>query len=394
MLRKQFPKRADWEKKCKEVGFDFHSIPSSDGTPYWQEGVAYEMTAAEIDNIDNATYDLYHLCIEHAGAVVKSGDYPTEYGFDEREISLIEQSWVRQDLDLYGRFDLAFDGQAIKMLEFNGDTPTGLLESSIVQWQWLEDVIDITNGDQFNSLHEKLIESWETIRSFYPAHTRFYFMTSSEGGREDWGNLEYIADTGVQAGFNISLISAEQIAWDPGQKKYVDEVDKPIDVMFKLYPWEWMTHEELGSYLLQAKTRWIEPPWKMLLSNKALLPLLWQRFPDHPLLLPAYFDTGKPSTVGDWVKKPLLAREGANIKRIRAGEEISLTGSTFHETYDKSGYVYQQWIDLPNFDGFRPLIGSWIVGGRTAGIGIREDRNDVTGNDSHFVPHYFIRKDT
>ncbi len=388
MQRKGFPVRKNFEARCVDVGFDFHNIPSTDDTPYWQEGIAYEFTETEVDAIDDATGELYRLCLEHIDAVVKSGDYPPEYRFDQREISLIENSWHRQEHDLYGRFDLAYDGISIKMLEFNGDTPTGLLEASIVQWHWLEDIMGKDSRDQFNSIHEKLIESWPVIMSRLSKGTRIHFAATNEGGREDWGNLEYLADTCAQAGQDVSLIAIEKIGWDETTRAYVDESDKPIEAIFKLYPWEWLTREEFGQHLQKTKTRWIEPAWKMLVSNKALLPLLWQRYPGHPNLLEAHFAEDKTPTTGNWVKKPLLAREGANITRLVSGQVIPVTGSDFHQEYD-NGYVYQQWFDLPIFDGFRPIIGSWIVGGQTAGIGIREDKNDVTGNDSHFVPHYF-----
>jgi glutathionylspermidine synthase len=389
MQRKTFPIRDGFEAKCMEVGFDFHSMPSTDGTAYWQEGVAYEFSEATIDAIDDATADLYQRCMEHVDAVVTSGDYPGAYGLDEREISLIENSWRNQEHDLYGRFDLATDGSAIKMLEFNGDTPTGLLEASIVQWHWLEDMMGSDSRNQFNSIHEKLIQSWPVITSRLTSGARVYFAASDEGGREDWGNLEYLADTCTQAGHDVSLIAMEKIGWDAAMRTYVDESNRPIEAVFKLYPWEWLSREEFGQHLPKAKTRWIEPAWKMLLSNKALLPLLWQRFPGHPNLLEAYFAGKEGPTTGNWVKKPLLAREGANITKLVAGQVVPVTGSVFHEAYDNSGYVYQRWFDLPVFEGFRPLVGSWIVGGQTAGIGIREDNNEVTGNSSHFVPHYF-----
>jgi glutathionylspermidine synthase len=34
-------------------------------------------------------------------------------------------------------------------------------------------------------------------------------------------------------------------------------------------------------------------------------------------------------------------------------------------------------------------IGSWIVDGESAGIGLREDESAITRNTSRFVPRYF-----
>jgi glutathionylspermidine synthase len=126
----------------------------------------------------------------------------------------------------------------------------------------------------------------------------------------------------------------------------------------------------------------VEPPWKLLLSCKAVLAVLWELFPNHPNLLPAYFDA-KP--LGDkYVRKPFYSREGANI-------EIHGPRGVFAQpgTYGAEGYVYQAYSQLPDFDGNYPVLGSWIVADEPAGMGIREDVNPVTRNTSRFVPHYF-----
>ncbi len=82
---------------------------------------------------------------------------------------------------LYGRFDFAYDGRNIKMLEYNADTPTGLLEASVAQWLWIEQVSGIANRDQFNSIHEDLIKRWKTI---LPRDSHVHFAASQEAGRE------------------------------------------------------------------------------------------------------------------------------------------------------------------------------------------------------------------
>lgn len=59
--------------------------------------------------------------------------------------------------------------------------------------------------------------------------------------------------------------------------------------LWKLYPWEWIAHEPIMNDVDQGKIKMLEPAWKAILSNKALLPMLWEKFPNHPLLLPAHF---------------------------------------------------------------------------------------------------------
>ncbi|HEX4782611.1 MAG TPA: glutathionylspermidine synthase family protein, partial [Usitatibacter sp.] len=135
-------------------------------------------------------------------------------------------------------------------------------------------------------------------------------------------------------------------------------------------------------HLLAGKARVIEPSWKMLLSNKAILPTLWQMFPEHPNLLAASFEPGKFAT--DFVKKPIYSREGANVSISARGATLEAPGD-----YGAEGFIWQAYHELPRFDGNYTVIGSWVVGEEPAGIGIREDDSPITRNSSRFVPHYF-----
>jgi len=145
-----------------------------------------------------------------------------------------------------------------------------------------------------------------------------------------------------------------------------------------------MVSEEFGQYIQKTNTTWIEPSWKMILSNKAILPVLWKLFPGHPNLLETYFDD--PQGMSSYVEKPLFSREGANITIIEDG---LITSETKGE-YGDEGFVYQQLQKLPNFNGNFPVLGSWIIGGQAAGMGIRETTSLITDNFSHFVPHAVI----
>ncbi|RYD43850.1 MAG: DUF4394 domain-containing protein, partial [Verrucomicrobiaceae bacterium] len=197
---------------------------------------------------------------------------------------------------------------------------------------------------------------------------------------EDLTNTEYLRDCAMQAGLETKLVFIDDIGWDGRQ--FLDLEEAPIRNIFKLYPWEWLLGDSFGENILQDSNRafWIEPAWKMILSNKAILAVLWELYPDHPLLLPSYFDQ---RGMTDFVKKPILGREGANVHIVRNGAlEQFVEGG-----YGKEGYVYQQLFELPHFDGNYPVIGSWIIGQEPAGMGIREANGLVTDNRSRFVPH-------
>ena len=386
-----FPTRPNMVQQLLDVGFDYYNLPSSDGSHYWSDNVAYEFTLAEIDRIEDATNELHAMCMDFVADEVKQGDY-AHYRFTDLQKNLIEQTWAKNAPHLYGRFDFGYDGENLKMFEYNADTPTSLLEAAVVQWQWLEQIEGLAHRDQFNWIHEELLNRFQFIQQ-QTGLNDFHFSAMQEAGREDWGNIDYLADVAYNAGWHIHQLAIEDVGYDKDSQQFLDLNNQPIDCLFKLYPLEWMTTTEYAPHMLNSSTTFIEPAWKLLLSNKVLLAKLWQKHPNHPLLLPAYFSkhdiTDRQSI---WVKKPTLGREGANVSYYekRNSLEFAAKGSEHSAFYDQAGYIYQQKFELPNFDGMYPMIGSWVVGDVACGIGLREDFTPVTGNDSHFIPHYFV----
>jgi glutathionylspermidine synthase len=373
MRREERVPRPDWRRKVEELGFGFHSL----GGTYWDESACYRFSAAEIDTLEAATAELHARCLEAVARVVEKRDYE-RFRIPAAFQALVERSWKDEDATLYGRFDFSWDGEGEpRMLEYNADTPTALLEASVVQWAWLQEARP--GDDQFNSLHEKLIARWEAIRARLPADGRIYFAGDSASA-EDQGNLDYLRDTALQAGLEALPIDIGDLGWDGA--RFVDLDGRTVGALFKLYPWEWMVREEFGQYLLKRGATVIEPAWKMLLSNKAILPVLWEMFPGHPNLLAASFEPGRFST--DYVKKPLYSREGANVSITARDATVEVPGE-----YGEEGFVWQAYHPLPRFGPNYCVIGSWIVGDEPAGIGIREDATPVTRNTSRFVPHYF-----
>lgn len=199
---------------------------------------------------------------------------------------------------------------------------------------------------------------------------------------EDLTNTEYIRDCAIQAGIETKLIFVDDIGWDEESNQFIDLEDEVINNIFKLYPWEWILSESFGKNIPadSNNTRWIEPPWKMILSNKAILPILWKLYPDSPYLLPAFFDADQ---LTNYVKKPILSREGANIELVMKNIALAKTEGV----YGAEGYIYQELFTLPNFSDHYPVIGSWVIGQEAAGIGIREADSLITDNQSRFVPH-------
>ncbi len=378
MQRKSVAKRADWQEKFNKLGFSFHSIDNG----YWNEGICYEFSADEIDHIEAVTEELYKMSLWAVEYVVSNKLY-AKLGIPQWFVPYIEASWRRRDPAVYGRFDLSYDGKSEpKLLEFNADTPTSLLEASVAQWTWLEDTFP--NDDQFNSINEKLIACWENILKRMPDKKPVYFSSLSEY-EEDLITVEYMRDTAIQAGIDAKFISIGDIGCDENTGMFYDTDENEIGYIFKLYPWELLLRDKFGKQVIKDQTLFFEPAWKMILSNKGILPILWEMYPGHKNLLPASFEP--PQNTEGYVKKPLLSREGANITLYNSNNTAIMekTGGV----YGEEGYIYQEAKILPSFEGNYPVIGSWIIDNMPAGIGIREDTTPITQNTSKFVPHYF-----
>ena len=377
MRREANPPRPDWERRVEEVGLRHHT---AGGVPYWNEEAHYVFSMAEVRRIEDATRELHALCLEAAEAVIEGKRY-AELAIPPLAVPLIEASWEADAPSLYGRFDLSYDGRGEpKMLEYNADTPTSLVEAAVAQWYWLED--RIPGADQFNRIHEALVETWAELRP-YLFSGRVHFASLPDA--EDEATVEYLRDCAQQAGLETVQLPVEEIGWDPRAREFVDAEGLPIRCVFKLYPWEWMMHEEFGQNLgrVRAPVQWMEPAWKMILSNKGILPILWERNPGHPNLLPAYRDDLLFTPADAYVVKPLLSREGANVRIVSPWHTQAETGGD----YGEEGFVFQEYAPLPAFDGWQPVIGSWIVGQEPAGMGIRESGGPITDNLSRFVPH-------
>jgi glutathionylspermidine synthase len=385
MQRITCPERNDWQETAKQCGFDFHTI---DGERYWDERAYYAFTLDEIENgIERATGEIDAMCLELVGRAVDDEEYLARLKIPQSFWPFITDSWHSDQLSLYGRLDLAFTGQGpAKLLEYNADTPTSIFESAVFQWTWLEQAIERRiipkRADQYNSIHERLIETWKKLARGRPLH-----LTGTTASSEDLGTLAYLQDTAMQAGLSTTLIDIEDIGWRT-LGGFVDLDNRDIELAFKLYPWEWMFGDAFGTKLAEAPTRWIEPPWKAILSNKGILPLLWEMFPRHPNLLACYFeDDPRAKELGaSFVRKPLYSREGANVVLISEAVPFAEREGP----YGGEGYVRQDLAPLRKFSEQFAVLGSWLVDHVPCGLSIREDETPITGNTSRFLPHAIL----
>ncbi|MDX3307824.1 glutathionylspermidine synthase family protein [Streptomyces sp. NPDC054884] len=395
MRRHTVEPRPGWQRTVEEQGLVYPLTRHPDGglRPYWDESAYYAFTLDEVETLEETVEELHALCLAAAGHLVDAGRLADLGITDPRIAAAVAEAWRRRaELpSVYGRFDLRYDGTGpAKLLEYNADTPTSLVEAASPQWFWMED--RFPGADQWNSLHERLVAAWKKQAPLLPPGNPLYFAHSSadELG-EDLMTVAYLKETAEQAGLDTDWISMEEIGFDPLSGRFVDGRLRFIRSCFKLYPWEWLTTDRFAGHVLDTldngggtgSTLWIEPAWKMLLSNKALLAVLWELNPGHPHLLPAYLDGPRDlaETTG-YVAKPLLGREGAGVTIHEKGADPVVR--------DDEPRCYQELAPLPAFDGNHVVLGAWVVDGESAGLGIRESAGLITDEYARFVPHVIL----
>jgi glutathionylspermidine synthase len=401
------PERPSWRDHAQEVGFTFADMH---GEPYWDETSAYAFSLEQVENdLEDPATELHAMCREAVGEIIASESLMERLAIPEAHRDLVAESWKRGDPEIYGRFDFAYDGKApAKLLEYNADTPTSLYESAAFQWQWLEDQLESgvlpAGTDQFNGIHEALVARFSAV---FEKDSDLHF-TAVADTPEDYGTVEAMGWAAREAGLGAHYCDLDKIALsDDGQ--FLDDEDRRIAVLFKLYPWEDLLRDDYANHIDGSGCLFLEPAWKALLSNKGILPVLWQMFEGHPNLLPAFFEAdvgdamvasgtatattaaalarAETQLAAGYVRKPILSREGASVSILKSGELIEQSKNTDYAEHPR---VIQAYAPLPKFDGFRPVVGAWIVGHDCVGVGIREDRSRITQDLSRFKPHYIV----
>jgi len=385
MRRIPVTKRPDLARAAAEHGLQFHA---DSGIPGWDESAYYQFTMGQVEaDLEAPAEEIERLCFDVVARAVADEAVLRRLGIAEPFWDYIADSWRNKEKNFYGRMDLSYHGEGpAKLLEYNADTPTTLYESAVFQWEWLEQSVEsglIPRGcDQLNDLHESLVRTFPLLGIEGLAH-----FACNQDIEDDKGTLDYLEECASEAGLETRFLAMDDIGIND-RGHFTDLNDRAIGTLIKLYPWEWIMTEEFGRHVPASGVRFIEPPWKAILSNKGLLPMLWEMFEGHPNLLPAYFegDPGAAALGNTYVRKPLVSRQGANIEIVQDSKTLFCSDGP----YGGDDHILQGFHPLPEFDGNYPLVGCWLVASKAVGLCIREDRSLVTGTDARFIPHIIL----
>lgn len=376
------------EAQLRQIGWDW--MLGSDTLPYLtHELVSINQTEAQA--YYDAANDLYELFVEAGQAVIDQERF-AELGIPENLIELIKLSWNDdRHLHLYGRFDLAggIDGKPIKLIEFNADTATCIPETGIVQWAHLK-ANGLDEAAQFNTLYESLVENFEILRNLNSDLTPTLLVSAMRDTPEDDANVQVIGEAAKEAGFDVEYAYVDEVEFSPSEGLFRQNPQngtfERFDFWFKLVPWEYIAWEEpdLADILTQVvknrKTVIINPAYTLLFQSKAILKVLWELNPNHPLLLQTQAQplAGKAS-----VRKVLFGREGANVEIL--DPQGNATDQAEGE-YGEQDSIYQEYVEFPvDPQGNRYQAGVFFAG-EGCGLGFRRG-GKILDNSAQFSGH-------
>ena len=362
----------------------------TDTLPYYR--IDQELTL----NIGSTSNELHQMFLDATNYVVENDDLFKHFCIPEVFWPKIRQSWANEkDLTLTGRFDLAFDGKELKCFEYNADSASALFEMAIIQEKWAQAVkLDQTFMSGFQ-LHRLLIKNWKQICQDLNVQRVHLLIDDDQDEILTALYMQYIlTESNIPSKLCILF---KDLHWK--NSKLVDNEGYQVQLVWKTWMWESVfsdylqaekdenfnkkidnEHPRLAEVLLNDDIKVLEPLWKVIPSNKAILPVLWSMFPDHPHLLRSEWALTNDLKQGGYVKKPIVGRCGHNVTLYDVNGD-SVLDETQGKFIDRNA-IYQKLFPLPKRDGYHAIFGSWVIGGLFAGFGIREDKKLITDADS------------
>jgi glutathionylspermidine synthase len=386
-LQKTIPLDTDY---LESLGFVWHT--DSDESSYISDELIV-ISEAQAEAYYEATNTLYDMYIEAAEHVVENNLFH-EIGIPFNLVEVIKESWENDvHWHLYGRFDLAggLDSKPIKLLEFNADTPTALFETAIIQWAILKQN-GLEEESQFNALYESLVDNFkrlvtleEDVSTFEERYDGWNFLfTSVKGNSEEENTVRLLQHIATEAGFQTEFAYIDDIEFSPEDGIFYE--DKHYELWFKLIPWEDIALEEsdlamlLTNIIKNQKAIIFNPAYTLLFQSKGLLKILWDLYPNHPLLLESSFE---PLEGKKQVKKPVFGREGGSVSIL---DENSNDLETVAGNYDSYKMVYQDYTKLvTDTQGLSYQAGVFYAY-EACGLGFRKG-GKILDNMSKFVGH-------
>jgi glutathionylspermidine amidase/synthetase len=351
--------------------------------------------------LKRATNELHYLFLQATNHVLQNDDLLRQFNIPEPIWHKIKRSWEnRRHETITGRFDFTVSERGIKVYEYNADSSSCYFESGRLQSEWAQFVGCRVGKCSGEALFEKLVATWKD------SEVQGVLHIMQDDDKEESYHALFMQAAMEKAGITTKIIKGVRgLSWKG--ESVVDDCGVPINWVWKTWAWETALDQirqqlvegasgvpldtgkspRLVDVLLREQVLVFEPLWTLITSNKAILPVLWSLYPDHPFLLNSGFELTKPLVKGGYVTKPIVGRRGENISIVDHNESIvKEVGGQFGDR-DK---IYQELAPLPNVCGMNVQVCTFSVGGSYGGACVRVDPSPVITGESDLYPLRFM----
>jgi glutathionylspermidine synthase len=375
----------------ESIGFVWHT--DEDETSYIADEIV-EISEDEANAYYEATNELYDMFCE-AGDYVVDNNLFHEINIPFNLVNLIKESWENDvHWHLYSRFDLAggIDGKPIKLIEFNADTPTAVFETAIIQWAMLK-ANNLDEASQFNNLYDALKDNFKRIITMEDDIEKFeeYYkdlgwkilFSSISSSSEDENTTKLLQHIASEAGFNTDFEYIDKVQFND-EGIFKDDIN--FEFWFKLIPWENIAIDEselaliLEDIVANKKAIIFNPAYTLMFQSKGFMKILWDLYPNHPLLLETSFE---PLISKKQVEKRCFGREGANVAIINSDNSLDMKTDGDYEGFKA---IYQEYVELPTDENGDSYQAGVFYAYEACALGFRKG-GKILNNMSKFVGH-------
>jgi len=361
------------------------------------------MSESAFKEFRHASNEMHAMFMQATDHVLENDALLERFGFPRVLWPRLRQSWNnRRNHMITGRLDFSVSEHGVKVYEYNADSASCYMECGQVQGRWAEMNGCKEGWNPGDHLHEMLVHAWKKSTIDDVLHIML------DNDLEETYHALYMKAAIEEAGIPCKVIRGlSELVWDD-DGSVVDRDGLRIRWVWKTWAWETAldqlrdecSEDELptlpdqSAVLLHPKPRLVdvllrkdvkvfEPLWTLVPSNKAILPVLWELFPDHPNLLDAQFNLTADLRQNGYVAKPIVGRCGSNISIVGSGEHvIEATDGQF----DNRELMYQEFFELPNLGGRHMQISTFVVDGRYSGACVRVDASPIITGGSDILP--------
>jgi len=351
--------------------------------------------------IKHATNELHAMFMHVTHHVLQDEAWLSRFNFPPAIWPRLRQSWDnRRNHIITGRLDFSVSERGIKLYEYNADSASCYMECGKVQGKWADHFGCAEGRSPGDHLHEYLVHAWKKSGVSGLLHIM------QDNDLEETYHALYIRSAIEEAGIRCKVLKGlAGVRWDAGGQ-VVDADGERIQQVWKTWAWETAldqlreqcdAEEPLGhqpsahgieaprliDVLLRRDVRVFEPLWTLIPSNKAILAVLWQLYPNHPYLLNSQFELTDDLRGKDYVIKPIVGRCGANISIMDRHD--SVIGETSGQ-FDERDQIYQEFFKLPRIEGSNVQVSTFSVDGRYSGACVRVDPSMILTSGSDLLP--------